>query len=90
MSGTMKKPGYMFRACVAWVILNAVLLFTLTALVYILSGYISTWYVMIPIIVSVVVSEGVIMGQTIAPIIGDWIKQEEYVDTNGKPSWEKK
>lgn len=90
MSGTMKKPGYMFRACVAWVILNAVLLFTLAALVYILKGYISTWYVMIPIIVAVVVSEWVIMGQTIAPIIGDWIKQEEYVDTGKSPSWEKK
>jgi hypothetical protein len=84
---TLKKPGYMFRACVAWVILNTVLLFTLAALVYILKDHIGVWYVMIPIIVAVVVSEWVIMGETIAPIVKDWIKQEEYVKDGEKPSW---
>lgn len=90
MSSTLKKPGYMFRACIAWVILNAVLLFTLAALIYILKGYLSVWYVMIPIIVAVVVSEWVIMAETIAPIVKDWIKQEEYVETGAKPSWDSK
>lgn len=89
MSGNVKKPGYMFRACVAWVILNAVLLFTLSALIYILKGYLSVWYVMIPIIVAVVASEWVIMSETIAPIISDWIKQEEYVKDGDKPTWTK-
>lgn len=83
----VNKPGYMFRACVAWVILNAVLLFTLAALIYILRPYLAVWYVMIPIIVAVVVSEWVIMGETIAPIVKDWIKQEEYVKDGDKPSW---
>lgn len=87
MSSTLKKPGYMFRACVAWVILNAVLLFTLAALVFILKGYLATWYVMIPVIVAVVVSEWVIMAETIAPIVKDWIKQEEYVKDGDKPTW---
>jgi hypothetical protein len=90
MSSTMKKPGYMLRACIAWVILNLVLLFTLAALVYILGPYLQVWYVMIPIIVAVVASEWVIMAETIAPIISDWIKQEESVETGKEPSWKNK
>lgn len=86
---TVKKPGYMFRACVAWVILNSVLLFTLAALVYVLGDHLSTWYVMIPIILAVVVSEWIIMAETIAPIISDWIKQEEYVKDGERPTWVK-
>lgn len=87
MGERVKRPGYMFRACVAWVILNSVLLFTLAALVYILQPYLGSWFVMVPIIVAVVVSEWVIMGETIAPIISDWIKQEEYIGDGEKPSW---
>ncbi len=90
MSERVRKPGYMGRACVAWVILNAILLFTLAALVYILGESISQWFVAIPIIVGVVVSEWVIMAETIAPIIADWIKQEEYVKDGEVPSWQRK
>lgn len=90
MSKTMKKPGFMLRACVAWLILNAILLFTLAALVYIVKDYVDRWYVMIPLIVSVVASEWVILAETIAPIISDWIKQEEWVEYGQQPSWEKK
>lgn len=89
-SKLVKRPGYMLRACVAWTILNAVLLFTLAALVYVLGDYIDRWFVMVPLILGVVVSEWVIMAETIAPIIADWIKQEEYVDAGQEPSWKRK
>lgn len=89
MSTQMKRPGYMLRACVAWIILNAVLIFTLSALVFVLPrDQLSQWYVMIPIILAVVVSQWIIMAETIAPIIKEWIKQEEYVKDGEKPSWE--
>jgi hypothetical protein len=89
MSTTVKRPGYMLRACVAWVILNAVLIFTLSALVFVLPrDQLAQWYVMIPIIVAVVASQWIIMGETIAPIIKEWIKQEEYVKDGEKPSWQ--
>jgi len=75
----------MLRACIAWVILNAVLIFTLAALVFVLPrDQLSQWYVMIPVIVAVVVSQWIIMGETIAPIIKEWIRQEEYVHDNEK------
>lgn len=90
MSTSMKRPGYMLRACVAWVILNAVLIFTLAALVFVLPrDQLSQWYVMIPLIIAVVVSQWIIMAETIAPIIKEWIKQEEYVKDGERPSWQK-
>lgn len=89
MYKTIKKPGYMGRACIAWVILNTILIFTLAAVIYVVGTYIDRWYVMIPIIVGVVVSEWVIMSETIAPIISDWIKQEETVEDGNVPSWKK-
>lgn len=89
MSSSIKKPGYMFRACIAWAIFNTILLFTLAALIYILKGHLQAWYVMIPIIVAVVVSEWVIMAETIAPIVKEWITQEEYVKEGESPSWKK-
>lgn len=87
-----KRPGFMFRACIAWVILNAILLFTLAALVFVLGDNVDRWYAMIPLVLAVVVSEWIIMAETIAPIIKDWIQQVEYVDREDgdKPSWEKK
>lgn len=76
----VKKPGYMARACVAWVIYNAILTFTLGVVVYLVSGYLDRWFVMLPLLIGVVVSEWVIMSETIAPIISDWIKQEQWID----------
>jgi len=76
----------MRRACVAWVILNAVLLFTLAAIVYILGGSPSQWFIVVPLIVGVVISEWIIMAETIAPIIKDWIKQEEWVEEDRERS----
>lgn len=87
---TVKKPGYMFRACVVWIILNTILLITLAALVYVLKGYVAQWFVTIPIIIGVVASEWIILAETIAPIMSDWIKQEEYVEKGESPSWKKK
>lgn len=90
MSRSMKKPGYMGRACIAWIILNAVLLATLAAIVYVVGAYLDRWYVMIPLLVAIVASEWIIMAETIAPIIADWIKQEEYVEDGKLPSWKNK
>lgn len=73
----VKKRGFMLRACVAWTVLNAILVFTLAVLVYVIRPYLNSWYVMIPVIVAFVVSEWVIMSETIAPIVKDWVKQEE-------------
>lgn len=89
MSSTLKKPGYMLRACVAWVIFNSILIFTLAMTVYVIRPWMASWYVMVPLLVAVVVSEWIIMGETIAPIIKDWIKQEEYVKDGEKPSWQR-
>lgn len=89
MSEHMKRPGYMRRACLAWVVLNSVLIFTLAAIVFVLGPYTDRWYVTVPLIVGVVISEWIIMAETIAPIVKDWIKQEEYVKDGDKPSWEK-
>lgn len=89
MSQYMRKPGYMKRAVIAWCILNGILLFTLAAFVFILGDYMDRWYVMIPMLIGVVISEWIIMGETIAPIIKDWIKQEELVEDGQKPSWQK-
>lgn len=75
----IKKPGYMLRAVLAWCIFNAILLFSLAAVVYVLGDF-RAWYIQVPLIVGVVVSEWIIMGETIAPIIKDWIKQEEWVE----------
>jgi len=76
----VKKPGYMFRAVVAWFIFNAILLATLAAVVYILGPYMNVWYVQIPLLIGVIISEWIIMAETIAPVVKEWIKQEEYVD----------
>lgn len=78
--GYVKKPGYMFRAVIAWCIFNAILFVTLGAVVWIMQGYMNAWFVQVPLLLGIIVSEWIIMGETIAPIIKDWIKQETYVD----------
>ena len=82
--GYQKKPGYMFRAVIAWFIFNIILLATLAAVVYILGPHMNVWYVQIPLLIGVIVSEWIIMGETIAPVIKEWIKQEEYVEDEAK------
>lgn len=86
---TVKKPGYMMRAVVAWIILHSILLLMLMLIAWILQPWMGTWYVMLPLLAAVIISEWIITGETIAPIIKDWISQEEYVSAGEKPSWEK-
>lgn len=89
----VKKSGYMFRAVVSWVIFNAILLFTLAAVVFILGGagnsleLMTQWYIMVPLLLAVVVSEWVIMLETIAPVVSEWINQTTWVevDEDGGP-----
>lgn len=81
MRELVKKPGYMWRAVIAWFIFNVILLGTLSIVVWLLGGYDPVWYIQLPMILAVIVSEWVIMIETIAPVIRDWIKQEEYRET---------
>lgn len=89
MAKHVKRPGYMGRAVVAWFIFNSILFVTLGALVFLVGAYLDRWFVMIPMMLAVVLSEWIIMAETIAPVIKDWIKQEEYVADGDRPSWEK-
>lgn len=75
----VKKPGFMLRAVIAWMIYNSILILTLAAVVYLVLPYMREWYVMLPLLVAVVASEWIIMSETVAPVIQDWIKQESYV-----------
>jgi hypothetical protein len=79
MRELVKKPGYMGRAVMAWVIFNTILFVTLGVMIYLLGPFLDRWYVVVPTLVGVIVSECVIMAETIAPIIEDWIAQEEWV-----------
>ena len=79
----------MQRACVAWVVLNLSMFIVLGFTVWLLSAYMNAWYVILPLVVSLVITEWIITGETIAPIVREWIKQEEYVKEGDRPSWEK-
>jgi hypothetical protein len=85
----VKRPGYMKRAVIAWCLLNGIMIAMLAILVYLIGPYVDRWYVMIPLLVAILVSEFVIMTETIAPIIKEWIKQEEYISDGQKPSWDR-
>ena len=76
----VKKPGYMKRAVIAWFIFNGILVFTLAVVVYLVGGLLDRWFVMVPLLIGVIVSEWIIMVETVAPIVKDWIKQEEWVE----------
>lgn len=78
MRDLVKKPGYMWRAIVAWFIFNAILIGTLAVVVWLLGGYNPVWYIQLPMIVAVIASEWVIMAETIAPVIKEWIEQKEW------------
>lgn len=71
-----KKDGYMFRAVVAWIILNIILLGTLGVVVWIVGGY-QVWFIQLPLVVAIIGSEWAIMVETIGPVIRDWIRQEQ-------------
>lgn len=90
MSKTVKRPGYMLRAIAAWFIFNGILVATLAATTYFLDQEIvRTWYVGGALALGIVVSEWIIMAETIAPVIKEWIKQEEWISDGKRPSWER-
>jgi hypothetical protein len=81
----VKKPGYMMRAVVAWIILNTILLVVLLAVVWLVgSDNVTNWYIAVPLLIGIIVSEWIIMAETVAPVIFDWIKQEEWKE-DGQP-----
>lgn len=86
---TVKRPGMMWRATAAWLVLNVAMLATLAIIVYVVQPWMQNWYIALPILVSVVVTEWMITSETIAPIVREWIKGEELVKDGEKPSWER-
>lgn len=90
-STKIKKPGYMGRACIVWLILNIIMAITIIAMMWFLSTYtpdiLKQWLVMAFVVGAAVVSEWVIMWQTIAPVCLEWITQEEDVKEGQQPSW---
>lgn len=79
----------MKRATIAWFVLNLAMMLTLAVIVYVVRPWMENWYIALPILLSVVVTEWMITAETIAPIVRDWIKGEEYVVDGEKPSWQK-
>jgi hypothetical protein len=79
----VKKPGYMMRAVVAWCIYNAIAIFTLSVILYVVGLFapavLGTWFVIIPLMIGIIASEWIIFADTIAPVIKEWIRQESYV-----------
>jgi hypothetical protein len=89
MANYVKKPGFMGRAIVAWVVLNVAMFVTLGVSVYFLGPFLNAWYVILPILLVTIVSEVMITGDTVYPVVRQWIDQEEYVKEGEKPSWQK-
>jgi hypothetical protein len=79
----------MGRAIVAWVVLNVAMFVTLGVSVYFLGPFLNAWYVILPILLVTIVSEVMITGDTVYPVVRQWIDQEEYVKEGEKPSWQK-
>lgn len=77
MSGRRMKPGYMKRAVAAWCILNATMILMLIFIVWLVGPWLDRWYTMVPLLIGVIITEMVIMSETVAPIMRDWIRQEE-------------
>lgn len=75
----IKKPGYGRRAFIAYGLFNLILLFTLAVVTFFLSPFMDRWYVILPVVAGFIISEWIIIAETIGPIVQDWIKQEEYV-----------
>lgn len=73
------KEGVMKRATIAWVVMNIIMGITLAFAVYILNPWMENWYIALPLLVGVIVSELIITSETIAPILRGWIKQEQYL-----------
>lgn len=85
----VKKPGFMSRAIIAWIFLNVAMFLTLGIAVYFLNPYLDNWYVILPIMVTTIISELYITSDTVYPVVKEWINQKEYVKDDEKPSWEK-
>ena len=89
MGRHLKKPGTALRATVAFGLLNLPLIIT-TAVVYHLGGgETAEWWVRGILAIGVAIAEFSIVVSTIGPPLYDWIKSEEYVPDNEKPSWER-
>lgn len=86
----MKKPGTALRATAAFTLLNIPLFLTLVVVYYAAGGMEANWWIRGIVALAFAVSEFSIVATTIAPPLYDWIKSEETVNDNEKPSWEKK
>jgi hypothetical protein len=75
----VKKPGFGRRAFAAFLLLDAIAAAIMLALIWLLRPYMEYWYVILPITLGFLVSQFVILNETIWPVLKDWITQEEYV-----------
>jgi hypothetical protein len=74
LNTNLKESKMLFRAIVAWVIFNAILLATLGATGWLLGGNLSNGFVQVPLAIAIIVTEWVISVETIVPVIRDWIR----------------
>ena len=70
----------MGRAITAWLILNAITLFTLGIATWVLYDFMSNWFVAGPMLIALILAEIVIATETVSPIVKEWINQ--YVDAD--------
>ena len=96
MKQTLKKPGWMKRAIVAWFVLNTTLAAVLYGFIWLLAyaDIEHRWYTIIPLMLVFFIGEVWIINETIGPVlykVKEWIFQEESIDRSKgeKPSWEK-
>ena len=80
MRRLVKKPGFGQRAFIAFFVLDAIAASIMLGLIWVLKDYMDRWYVVLPITVGFLISQLVILLETIWPVLRDWITQEIYVD----------
>ncbi len=85
-----EKPGTAIRATIAFLILNLPLIIAAYFTYWISGGAAAEWYVRGIVAVGVTVAEFAIVVNTIGPPMAEWIRSEEVIKDNEKPSWERK
>ena len=78
----VNKPGMMKRALFAWTALNLVMAVVVALTVWIVGQEnVDNWYIALPLVIAIIITEWAISSATIADIVTDWIKQQVWTDT---------
>lgn len=86
----VSKPGLVWRALAAFILLNLPLILTIGFVWYLAGGDHAEWWVKGILAIGTAACELGIVAGTIADPLHKWIKSEEYITDGQKPSWEKK